>query len=75
MELLQSKTGWGIRTKVIILVTVAIAAAQLIIGGILLWREAQRYAAAKRDTMLAAAQILASTAGPAVAAGNAHGVR
>ncbi|MDP4594958.1 MAG: HAMP domain-containing protein, partial [Beijerinckiaceae bacterium] len=60
---------------IILLVTVAIGVAQFIIGGIMFWQEARRYADGKRDVMVAAANILASAASKSVAAGDAAGVR
>jgi signal transduction histidine kinase len=75
LDLVQKKRFLGIRLKIILLVTVAIGVAQFIIGGIMLWQEARRYADGKRDVMVAAANILASAASKSVAAGDAAGVR
>jgi signal transduction histidine kinase/CheY-like chemotaxis protein len=68
-------SSWSIRAKILLLVTVAIASAQIIIGAVLLWQEARRYADSKRDIMVAAAQVLASSAGQAVANRDIRGVR
>ena len=64
------KFAFTIRVRLIALVILAIASAQLVIGGLLAWQEASRYGEAKRDSMLSAAQVLAAGVSQATAAGN-----
>ena len=56
------------------LVIIAVGIGLALIAGLGLWQEAQRYAAAKRDNLLAAATIFAAASSNALAAGNANGV-
>ncbi|MGE3244969.1 MAG: ATP-binding protein [Beijerinckiaceae bacterium] len=72
---MEKKSFWSIRKKIVLLVAAAIACAQIIIGGVLVYQQAQLYAANKRETMIAAAQVLSATAGKAVAASDAAAAR
>lgn len=72
---MQRTSLWGIRTKILLLVATAIAVAQIIICALLLWQEARRYADAKRDTMVSAAQVLAAASARAVSARDIPGMR
>ena len=65
----------SIRARLIVLVVLAVASAQAIVAGVLLWQEANRYAAAKRETMLATAQVLSAGVAPAVSDGNRAEIR
>ena len=64
-----------LRAKLIALVMTAVICAQGVLACALIWQETQRYAAAKRDSMLSAAQALSAGVAPAVASGNAREIR
>jgi two-component system sensor histidine kinase BarA len=60
-----------IRSKILALIAATIVLAQAIIASLSVWQEASRYGAQKQETLNATAQVLASAAAPAVAAGDA----
>jgi HAMP domain-containing protein len=65
----------SIRTKLVRLVILPLCAALVFVTAIHLWREADRYLAAKREMLLATAQIFAATTSTAAATGDADTAR
>ncbi|MDE2579342.1 MAG: response regulator [Hyphomicrobiales bacterium] len=63
----------SLRGKILILVVSAIAIAQALMSVNIAWREAERYLGLRRDALQATAQVLASAASPAAAAGDRMG--
>jgi two-component system sensor histidine kinase BarA len=70
----QGRSFWGIRAKLVLLVCVAVGFGTTLVAGVSIWQEANRYTAMKRDTMLAAAHVLASASAKAVSESDATGV-
>src|SRR5262245_5446821 len=66
---------WTIKLKLLLLVAAAVMLAQLVVAGLSVWQETARYAAAKRDVLLSTAEIMATSAAKATAAGDAAQVR
>ncbi|MBV8565942.1 MAG: response regulator [Methylobacteriaceae bacterium] len=62
-----------IRTKLLLLVALAVILAQVVIAGFSLWQETVRYAVLKRQAMLSTASIMAAAAAQATAAGDPAG--
>jgi signal transduction histidine kinase len=52
----------SIRLKLLLLVALAVALANLAVAGVSLWQEAARYASMKRDTLVSTAEVLAAAA-------------